>query len=77
MLLKVVFHHYFLHLFLAAFTWYLSQFEIILIICLFALCFSLSPLEYKCTEVGTISVNHRLWQIIGAQLICWMNGWDE
>lgn len=38
---------------------------------------SLSSLliDYKFIWVGTTSVNHSLWQILSAQLTCWVNVW--
>lgn len=46
------FHHHSLHLLLAAFTRYLSQFGIILIICPFAFRLFLSHVEYESTGMG-------------------------
>lgn len=69
------FYHHSLQSLLVAFTWYLSQFEIILIICPFAFYLPLSRIEYESTGMGPISVNHSLWQLISTQLICCMNGW--
>lgn len=67
------FQYHSLHSLLATFTWYLSQFGIILIICPFAFCLLLSHMEYESTGMGPY-LSITVWQIISTQLLHeWMD----